>query len=348
MARIAYFVHGRGKGHAVRTAAVLDALGPRDDVHLYCASGAMEVLHGYPGAQEVLAYAPGRGMARSFAVRFRTDRMRFRRLRPSLVVSDGDAPSVHAAWSLGIPVLAAGHGLIFRHTRLPPELSELRRLREVVNAGSSSWPAQRRVAVHFAPVEPATPGTTVARPDLRVGAPPRRRREDFLLAYFRDDDGIEVVAHLAARGHRVVLFGNPRVAPRGVEVHAPDVHEFNAALQSCRAVVASAGNQLPAECALLGVPMLALHRQADAEHTMNAQLIENAGIGIASAFEAYDLPIARRFEHDMDRDRAFLARRTRAMPPASKVIPNQIAAMCGIDWSASRRSGPTDHDSISA
>lgn len=328
MSRIAYFVHGRGRGHAVRTRAVLERLDGAHAVRVFGASAAVTVLTGCAPVESIQPCAPGPGMARAFSARFLEDRRRLQALAPRLVVSDGDGPSVHAAWSLGIPVLAVGHGMVFRHARLPLRLPFAGRLREVINSGSSSWPAKRRVVVHFAPAEPATRSTIVARPDLVPGGDVAKRREDFVLAYFRDDDGVGALAALAARGHRVVSFGTRERGPKGVEVLPPDLDAFRDALTRCRAVVGSAGNHLPAECAMLGIPMLAMHRRGDSEHAMNARLIEAAGIGVASAFSELDARVLQRFEAELDRDRSALVTRTRAMPPASKVVARVIDEMC--------------------
>lgn len=328
MIRIAYFVHGRGKGHAIRTRAVIEALRGHCETRVFCAGAAWDTLQELPCSQPVLPCMPGKGMIRAFTLRLRGDRERFRRWRPDLVVSDGDGPSVNAARSLGIPVVAVGHGLILHHTRLPEGLPFHRHVREVVNVASSSWPACRRVAVHFAPVEPRTEGTLVARPDLRSEVDPHLAREDFVLAYFRDGNGAMALEQLAGRGHRVQLFGEPRSVPEGVELRPPDVDAFGEALSRCRAVVGSAGNHLPAECAMLGIPMLALHREHDPEHELNARLVEAAGIGVAAAVDHCTADVIRRFEAEFDKPRADLAARTQAMPPASEVVPRAIDELC--------------------
>jgi hypothetical protein len=224
--------------------------------------------------------------------------------------------------------MAVGHGLIFHHTHLNAALPFHTHVREVVNVASSSWPAKRRVAVHFAPIQPRTPGTYIARPDLRSEIESSSKREEFILAYFRDGNGVTALEQLARRGHRVLLFGQPRAVPQGVEIHSPNVHGFAQALGRCRAVVGSAGNHLPAECAMLGIPMLALHREGDPEHTMNARLVEAAGIGIASAFERCTPEVIQRFEAELDKPRDELAARTRAMRPASEVVPRAIEDLC--------------------
>ena len=328
MLRIAYFVHGRGKGHAIRTRAVLGGLQELHEVRLFCTGEAWDVLSDVPCAEPLLACMPGRGMIRAFRLRFRGDRERLRRWSPDLVLSDSDGPSVNAAKSLGIPVVAVGHGLIFRHTHLDSALPFRKRVREVVNVASSSWPAARRVAVHFAPVRPRTPGTYVARPDLRTEIPVASTREDFVLAYFRDGNGTAALEQLTRRGHRVILFGNHDQVPKGVVLPAPNVQAFADALGRCRAVVGSAGNHLPGECAMLGIPMLALHRGDDGEHEMNARLVEAAGIGIAASFEQCTPELVQRFEAEFDKPRDELAARTRAMRPASEVVPRAVEELC--------------------
>jgi uncharacterized protein (TIGR00661 family) len=328
MIRIAYFVHGRGKGHAIRTRAVLGGLQRRDEVRLFCAGEAWDVLSDVPCAEPVLPCMPGRGMLGAFRLRFRADRERLKRWSPELVVSDGDGPSVNAARSLGIPVVAVGHGLIFGHTHLDSALPFQRRIREIVNVASSSWPAARRVAVHFAPVQARTPGTYVARPDLRPEIRSAETREDFLLAYFRDGNGTAALEQLVRRGHRVVLFGEPRKVPKGVELQASNVQAFADALARCRAVVGSAGNQLPGECAMLGIPMLAVHRADDGEHEMNAHLVEAAGIGVAASIERFTSEVVQRFEAELDKPRDELAARTCAMRPVSEVVPHAIEELC--------------------
>jgi len=320
MTRIAYFVHGRGNGHSIRARAVMQRVPEGRDVRLFCAGDSWDELKDVPHAEPVASCIPGKGMVGKFVLRFRRDRDALRDWSPAMLVSDGDGPSVNAAASLSVPVVAVGHGLIFRHTHLPSHLPVHQQVREVINAASSSWPAKRRVAVHFAPIEPRTEGTYVARPDLRSKVDRNASREDFVLAYFRDDNGLLALERLAQRGHRVLVFGQPRWVPRGIEVLPRDANAFADALTRCRAVVGSAGNHLPAECAMLGIPMLALHRKDDAEHAMNARLVEAAGIGVGSSFDACSADVIRRFEAELDKPRDQIAARTRAMPPASDVV----------------------------
>ncbi len=323
MARVAYFVHGRGRGHASRARAVLPRLrGEGHDVHVFAGGHALALLVDH-GPREVRACVPGPGLARTWLARLRHDVGALAEIEPDVVISDGDGPSIHAALTLGLPRLAVGHGLLFRHAELPGGLSTLARARETLNAASSSWPAARRVVVHFAPVRARTRGTVIARPELRDGLA-RARDEGFVLAYFRDGDGERWLRALVARGHRVVCFG-AREVPRGVEGHDADPVAFADALARCSAVVGSAGNHLPAECALLGVPMLALHGRRDVEHAMNARLLAHAGIGVAGALDDPTERLLRTLEGF--RPAPSVTAAVRAMPSASEAIASEVARL---------------------
>lgn len=323
MARVAYFVHGRGRGHASRARAVLPRLlAEGHDLHVFAGGQALDLLADH-GAREIRACVPGPGLARAWLARLRHDVGLLAELAPDLVVSDGDGPSIHAALTLGLPRLAVGHGLLFRHAELPGDLSKLARARETLNAASSSWPAARRVVVHFAPVRARTQGTVIARPELRDGLV-RARDEGFVLAYFRDGDGQRWLRALVARGHRVLCFGS-RDVPRGVERHDADPVAFADALSRCSAVVGSAGNHLPAECGLLGVPMLALHGRRDPEQAMNARLIAHAGIGVAGALDGPVERALRALEVFAPSPRVAAA--VAAMPSASDAIAAEVARL---------------------
>jgi hypothetical protein len=223
--------------------------------------------------------------------------------------------------------MAVGHGLSLFHADLGISLPWRQRVRERINVMSSSWPAQRRVAVHFAPARPKTRGTIVARPDLPDRLRHAASRQSFLLAYFRDDNGAPVLEKLVDRGHQVVCFGNVAAVPAGVDFRPLDLDSFSAALLRCRAVVASAGNQLPAECAMLGIAMLALYDRGDVEQEVNARLIEAAGIGIGCAIQEVTSELLHRFEREIDKPRAELAARTLEMPPVSTAVAAVVAEL---------------------
>lgn len=328
MARVAYFVHGRGKGHAVRARSVLSRLSA-DGHELFVFGGgeAARLLADRRDFAGVRPCVPGPGLVRTLAARIVEDIRRLQKLEPDAVVSDADSPSVHAAAVLKLPTLSMGHGLVFGHCRVPPELPWRGRLRERINAASSSWPCRHRVAVHFSPVAPRTRGTRVARPDLPAGLSLRQKTEDFILAYFRDDNGQDVMRQLVARGYRVVCFGTAQSVPPGVEQRSPSADEFAEHLSRCLGVVASAGNHLPAECAMVGKPLLAVYRPGDVEQQMNAQLIEAAQIGVVARIDCVDHNTVSRFVELTVSPPRGAQGRVQAMPPASEVVSVAVAEL---------------------
>ena len=317
---VAWFVHGRGRGHAARALHCVPHLrGAGVRVHVHAGREAREMLRVLQNCEAMDTCGPGPRLLRRFATRVARDVAVLRRTRPRLVVCDGDGPSLHAAAALGIPTVSVGHGSLYATCRLPATLPPARRTREALNAASSSWCATRRVVVHFAPAVPFVPRTAVARPDLPVWLDGTPTNDGYVLAYFRDGDGRPWLEHLVARGERVVLFGDARHAPRGVEVRCPHAEDFATHLLRCRAVISSAGNHLPAECGMLGKPLLATYARGDAEHRMNATLIEEAGIGVAAPVERADPQRVAAWLDGPPRVPDVHAR-IRAMEPASRVL----------------------------
>ncbi|MEO0322224.1 MAG: glycosyltransferase family protein [Myxococcota bacterium] len=337
MARIAYFVHGRGRGHAARARAVLAAL--EAEGHALAVHGggqAASLLGSRPDFEAVRAVLPGPGLLPSIVARLPADLRRFRRTRPDVVISDSDLTSVHAAAMLGIPTLALGHGLVFANCALPPGLPRLGLLRETLNSGSSSWIAWRKVVVHFADARVTSKSAVLARPDLRDGLAPSTADDGFVLTYFRDDNGQDVLRALLQAGRRVVCFTDGPV-PEGVDKRAPSAVGFAEALARCTAVVASAGNHLPAECAMVGKPLLGVYDAGDLEQRMNGLLLEHAGFGLTAPLGAVTPALLGRFFGERF-PRPGVGEAVRALPPVSAVVPSLVReALAGARGRGSER-----------
>jgi UDP-N-acetylglucosamine--N-acetylmuramyl-(pentapeptide) pyrophosphoryl-undecaprenol N-acetylglucosamine transferase len=166
---------------------------------------------------------PGKRLPQRFANRVREDISRLRHVRPEVVVSDGDGPSIHAALALGIPSVAVGHGVLYATCHidapLPASLARsakpsTRRARR--GARPEGWWCTSR------PLGPSSQGRPWGALTYRRPLCHPAGDDGSVLAYFRDDDGYEWLDHLAARGERVVLFGTPSRVPTGVTVHRPD------------------------------------------------------------------------------------------------------------------------------
>ncbi|MEM1418768.1 MAG: glycosyltransferase family protein [Myxococcota bacterium] len=323
--RIAYFVHGRGRGHAARARAITRRL--EADGHaleLFSGGDALELL-GDLDVREVPIVGQGlRGLG-AFPVRFAADRAAFRAFRPDLVISDSDAPSTLLGRALGLPVIALGHGLLFGHAVLPAGLPRAPVLREKAKGAVAAGLAWRKVIVNFTELPLATSDSVLARPDLRDGLSRSDRDEGFLLCYFRDANAHEVLRLLTQTERHVVCY-TERPVPPGVERRPRSALEFADALNRCHAVVASAGNQLISESAMVGKPMFAVHARGDDEQAMNCALLKAAGLGDASPVDAVTLPQIERFLR-MPRGPGDASReRLRAMTPVSEAIAQLVRA----------------------
>jgi len=305
MPLVHYYVHGRGRGHATRSRAVISRL--RDaglDVVAFAGEAAEPLLRDHVTTHAVRSLLPtaGREAPRLVASRVRAAVTALRRERADLVISDGDLPGTLAARVAGRPSIAVGHGLVFLCCARPPGTPAGPWRREALKAAVSTLGAQRRIAVGFVPL-PVRRGR-LARPSLEpplTTATPRTPHGP-LLCYFRDGAPKALLERLAALPHPVILFAthDPRVP--GIHHEPPARARFVETLASARAVVATAGSQLIGECVALGVPLLALHAEGDDEQRLNVAMLRDAGLGDGA-------PLA---ELDDARLHAFLAR-----PPAA-------------------------------
>lgn len=296
------------------------------DVHLFASGDALGML-GDLGGVEVDAFVPGKRLARRFAVRFTADRRCLGALRPDVLVTDGDAPSLHAAATMRVSSVAIGHGLILAHCRLPIPLPLHERAREALNAASASWLAHRVIAVHFGVLEPFDPRAVVARPDPRPELfEGDVRPDDALVVYAGTADLSAYVRELHARGHRLAVFGRAATLPGGVVAEAPDVARFAASLRGCRGVVGTAGSNLVSEARALGRPLLALAPGHMIEQQVNARLAERDGFAIAAAAERVDVAAIQRFEALLERG---VPRIEEQMPTVTEALLACLAELAG-------------------
>ncbi|MCB9702961.1 MAG: glycosyltransferase [Myxococcales bacterium] len=323
-AQIAYFVHGRGRGHASRALTIgahLVELGHA--LRIYAGGDALDLLRGQAALGELVEVAPvlpGPSAILTMARRVRADRRELGRRRPDLVISDGDAPSVRVARGLEIPTLSLGHDQVFLRCHLPQGLPRARVAYERVVAGLTSAGADAAVAVHFLPISAAAPRTWVARPDLAPTLAGEVRDDGSIVAYLRDGEGGEALQAALAAGRRVIAFGEVRGAPAGVERRPFAREAFHAALRGCAAVIATAGSNLLAECVLLGKPILALWRAGDHEQRLNGLMIAGAGVGAAAPIDG---ALAREVDEFLRRVAGAGFARVdleRALPPASRAV----------------------------
>ncbi|WP_437715995.1 glycosyltransferase family protein [Sorangium sp. So ce448] len=327
MAKIGYYVHGRGRGHASRALPIVGALRERGhELRIYGGGQAADLLGALPEHRPVRPIHRGLAGVIELPRRLAKEIVEQAGFRPDAIVSDGDVPSLLAARALGIPAVALGHDLVFSRCRLPEGLPRLR----VLACRRTTWAssrARRAVAVHFLPIEPETPGTLVARPERRL-APARAGEPGAVVCYFSECDARRVLALVARDGRRVIAFGDRGLDVPGVEARAFDPGAFLGHLEGASAVVTTAGSNVLAECVLAGKPVLALHDDRHNEQTLNALLAERAGVAVASSLAALSPAVVARF---FDRCRAADFARidlARALPSAPSAVLTLLEEAC--------------------
>lgn len=280
MPRIHYYVHGRGRGHATRSLAVITRLREAGhEVVAFAGADAEPLLHEHTETRPVVSLRPdtGRSLPRLLTARISAAVSALRRERAALIVSDGDLPGVAAARLARRPAIAVGHGLVFYCCARPAGLPADRWRREALKAGISTLGAHRRIAVNFVPL-PVRRGRLARPPATRRAATPRTP-DSPLLCYFRDGAPRPLLERLGALDRPVILFAPHDPTIPGIEHEPPSRARFLAVQRTAGAVVATAGSQLMSECVAQGTPLLALHAPDDDEQALNVAMLRRAGLG---------------------------------------------------------------------
>lgn len=287
MSRVACFVHGNGRGHATRSAAIARALERAGhSVTLFAPSEVHALLAGV--AQASPEPIPSTRLTPLALPSIAREVQRLVvRLRGSVdaIVTDSEPLGLFVSRALGVPSVAVGHGLTFAVAEFGAEAPAWALRRERVK----NWPylalASVQVAVHFAPATITKPSALLSRPDevsfegVEAHAPAALPVEPYVLAYFHRFDGVGLVRKLLDLGERVVVFtSEPRLYPAEVVTIAPDPLGFRAAELRAKAVIGSAGSNLVSECIALQKPLLALHPRAHSEQALNVGVGQALGL----------------------------------------------------------------------
>ncbi|HVP65907.1 MAG TPA: glycosyltransferase family protein [Anaeromyxobacteraceae bacterium] len=299
--RIAYGVHGYGRGHATRVLALLPSLAERHEVRVYAGGDAVGILaprfqveqvphlaFGYRGARlsRVSTFAANALLAWDLF----TDGQAYRRVAerlaefgPDVVVSDSEPLVLRAARRLGVPTIGLDHVGIIAHCR--PRVPFEERLPLAVDAlvyRILMGPVDRAVVSSFYEAPPRRAGVVWVGPVLRervLGSEPSDGRH--LLVYFNNDRHLytpHVHAALRSLGRPVVVYGHREGREGNVSMKPIDEAAFVGDLASCEAVLATGGHQLISEALHLRKPIL-VSPEASAEQRLNAHQVEALGVG---------------------------------------------------------------------
>lgn len=302
--QIAYGVMGYGRGHAMRTSAVLPSLMQEHEVTVYAGGDAYDVLSPmFPTVRiPTLGYRynarGGHSLPKTITENFAPmsdllfvgagSQALDRELKArgtQLVISDSEAWTHRAAQRLKLPRISFDHiGIIgYCKPHFPPELWLLG-MRDALSYRAAMGIPERILISSFYPAEGAYPGVKVVGPMLRdevLRVQPTCG--DFLLAYFNKGEH-QYLPHidraLRLLDCKVVIYGTPfRGVIENLDFRAPSNERFVQDLAACKAVISTAGNQTIGEAIHFGKPILALPEEAF-EQRLNAWMIERMGVGM--------------------------------------------------------------------
>lgn len=302
--RIAYGVMGYGRGHAMRTSAVLPELMQHHEVTVFAGGDAYdELAPRFPTVRiPIIGYQyNARGshsvpktLAQNFApmadLLFGGHGMEqvereFKERGIQLVISDSEAWTHRVAHKLKIPRISFDHvGIIaYCQPHFPPDLW-LAGQRDALGYRALMGIPERILISSFYPAEGRYPGVKIVGPMLRdevLQAKPQNG--DFLLAYFNKGQHQylpNVDRALRLLDCPVVVYGTPyRGQVENLDFRAPSREWFVHDLARCRGVLTTAGNQTIGEAIHFGKPVFAMPEDAF-EQRLNAHMIERMGVGL--------------------------------------------------------------------
>ncbi len=349
--RIAYGVHGYGRGHAMRAAAVLPDLSRRHEVLVLAGGDAFAALaddrpvvriptlryhekrpgkrsayltlkRNLPAALDLLLGGPGVDMVREALAAF----------RPDVLVSDSEGWTHRAARALGVPRISFDHFGVLVYCRWP--MGWMQRLVNRVEAGAYkvlvAGPDRSIVASFYAPPtrrEDVTVVGPVLRPVVHEVTP---EAGDVLLVYFSHPRRYfrpKVEAALQGAGVPVTVYGAPREGTDGNLTFRPLANRpFVEDLARCRAVFSTAGNQLISEAMHFGTPILAMPEDS-LEQRLNAAMVERLGIGMRTTLRRFSPEVLAAFLARTEEFRERLREGTSAAGPSRDGAAEAVAAI---------------------
>lgn len=303
--RIAYGIHGYGRGHSSRALAVLPELASRHELLIFAGGNAYDALSGdYPICRlPVFRYELKKNGRRSKARTLLRGATKLLDLylhgpalemtcealadfQPDAVLSDSEPWTHWAARRLGLPRISFDHYAVLLYCDWPMSPRDRRASRREaffyrrMMAGDSD----RYVIVSFYAPPPKREGVCVVGPVLRdIVREATPARGDYLLVYFSNGQHHftpRIEAALRALDEPVVVYGTGREGVEGrLGFRPPSNTKFVEDLAASRAVFATAGNQLISEAVHLRKPLLLMPEDC-LEQRLNATVIERMGIGM--------------------------------------------------------------------
>lgn len=305
MAKIFYSMAGEGRGHATRVRAVVEMLRHEHEITLFAPAAAYALLSAtYQGTGVRVRQIPGLlfhyRKSRIDCRRTATEAVRYlsrlpqmvdslvrhlRSERPDLVITDFEPALPRAAKRCGIPFISLDH----QHFLVVNDLSALplklrihaRLMAAVVRAYCSGQVETIVSSFYFPPLKPGFEGVVqsgiVFRPEVLDAT---LEAGDHLLVYLKPHAAPHVLDTLRSSGIETRIYGlGTRPDKDNLRFRAISETGFLADLTSCRALIATAGNQLLGEALYLRKPVLALPESRHFEQIINSHFLRTGGGG---------------------------------------------------------------------
>ena len=302
--RIAYGVMGYGRGHAMRSSAVLPELMKHYEVTVFAGGDAYdELAPRFPTVRiPIIGYQyNARGshslpktISQNFAPMadllfgghgIEQVEREFKSRGIQLVISDSEAWTHRVAQKLKIPRISFDHVGIIAYCKphFPPELW-LAGQRDAWGYRTLMGIPERILISSFYAAEGLYPGVRIVGPMLRDEVRQAKPQDgDFLLAYFNKGQHqyLPAIDHtLRQLDCPVRVYGTPyRGQVENLDFRAPSREWFVHDLARCRGVLTTAGNQTIGEAIHFGKPVFAMPEDAF-EQRLNAHMIERMGVGM--------------------------------------------------------------------
>ncbi len=302
--RIAYGVHGYGRGHATRSMATLSRLSEHHEVLVVGGGAAEDMLKPHfnflsiPSAGFAYGKNPRKPsfwktflqtMPQAIDVFLRGPihskvRTAFEAFQPDVVISDAEGWTHRVAGAMRIPRIAFDHFGIMANTRPTLHgLDRITRIRDVLFYKLlAGWPERSLISSFYHPPV-RSPQVKIVPPLLRDEVFQYTAREgDHILVYINNGPHLftsEMQATLQNCHIPMRVYGVGREGKEGnLEFKPPTNRGFLDDLSSCRAVVSTAGNQLIGETMYYQKPVLVMP-EGCVEQRMNANAVTEMGVG---------------------------------------------------------------------
>ena len=301
--RVAYGVMGYGRGHAMRSTAILRKLQQRYEIKVYAGPDAYAVMNDEFDCELIpcIHYRYGK-QGRIDPLKTLRENLNptadllfggpgtrqietsWQAFKPDIVISDSESWSHRMARARRIPRISLDHVGVMAYCKPAfPVGDRLNGQRDRLGYLAMMGVPEFAIVSSFYPAPARYDNVRVVGPILRdVVRQAEVSDQGHVLAYFNKGehqfhDGLEQA--LQACGRPVIVYGTPREGVDGnVTYKAPSQAGFVADIASSSAVIATAGHQLASECLWLKKPMLLLPEDA-VEQRLNAHMVSVMGIG---------------------------------------------------------------------